>query len=87
VTLEACAHASDLRRTIKSLADDEEPRRARSASLQGQRLLVLDNLEHLLPIDVEVARLLKRDSGLWIIVVSRVPTQIAGEHEVALPPP
>jgi hypothetical protein len=50
-------------------------------------LLILDNLEHLLPLDAEIDRLLTRDSNLSIIVVSRVPIHFVGAQEMSLPPP
>lgn len=88
VSLEACARASDLTHVVEALR--EQSRQAPEEvpePYQKPRLLVLDNLEHLLPIDAEVSRLLAKDPGLSIIVVSRVATQIPGEREVSLPPP
>jgi predicted ATPase/DNA-binding SARP family transcriptional activator len=55
-------------------------------------LLVLDNFEHLLPAAKAVADLLVQTSALRLIVTSRVPLRIRGEHEhqvrpLALAPP
>jgi DNA replication protein DnaC len=87
VSLEGCARASDLEEVVESLP--EQSRRAPEEvpePYQKPRLLVLDNLEHLLPIDAEVGRFLEKDPGLSVIVVSRVATQIPGEREISLPP-
>src|SRR5205814_4861605 len=49
-------------------------------------LLLLDNLEQLVP-DVElVARLLTAAPRLLVLATSRTPLRLAGEHEYPVPP-
>ena len=70
----------------------EEPGVPISRTLQTrlqplQLLLVLDNLEQLLPSSAEdVATLLRAGPGLRIIVTSREVLHVAGEHEYQVPP-
>ena len=49
-------------------------------------LLLLDNLEHLLPAAAWVAELLEAVPGLTILVTSRVNLRVYGEHEFRVPP-
>jgi predicted ATPase/class 3 adenylate cyclase len=49
-------------------------------------LLVLDNLEHLLPAAWVVERLLGAASGVRILVTSRAPLRLYGEQEHPVPP-
>jgi non-specific serine/threonine protein kinase len=49
-------------------------------------LLVLDNLEHLLPAARDVAALLDRAPDLDVLVTSRAPLRLSGEHVVPLRP-
>jgi predicted ATPase/transcriptional regulator with XRE-family HTH domain len=49
-------------------------------------LLVLDNVEHLLPAAPVVAELLAAGSQLNVLVTSRAPLRVRGEHEFAVPP-
>jgi predicted ATPase len=58
------------------------------AGLRARRmLLVLDNLEHLLPAAASLlARLLDACAGLALLVTSRVATRVAGEHRFVLDP-
>lgn len=53
---------------------------------EGQRLLVLDNMEHVLPAAPLVARLLASAPGLVCMITSREPLQIDGEHEYRVQP-
>ena len=56
-------------------------------ALSGTRaLLVLDNLEHLAPAALDVAALLDRTPDLDVLVTSRAPLRLAGEHVVPLRP-
>lgn len=48
-------------------------------------LLVIDNMEHLLDEAPLLSRLLATAPGLHILVTSRVPLHLYGEHEVRLP--
>lgn len=49
-------------------------------------LLALDNFEHLLPASPLVARLLSSCPRLKIMITSRSPLKLPGEHDVAVPP-
>ena len=49
-------------------------------------LLLLDNLEHLLPAAAGLTALLARAPNLRLLVTSRVRLRVAGEHEFALEP-
>jgi len=70
----------------------EEPGVPISRTLQAhlqplQVLLVLDNLEQLLPRSADdIAELLRGAPGLRVIVTSREVLRIAGEHEYQVPP-
>ena len=75
-----------------ALGIGEEPGRdAGESLLAGLRprrmLLVLDNLEHLLPGAASLlVRLLDDCAGLALVVTSRVATRVAGEHRFVLDP-
>ncbi len=57
------------------------------ASLRDWRLLlVLDNLEHLLPAGAEIATLLAGCAGLHVLATSRAPLRLRGERVIAVPP-
>jgi len=49
-------------------------------------LLVLDNFEHVVEAGPLVPSLLKASQGLQILVTSRVPLHVQGEHEFPIPP-
>lgn len=49
-------------------------------------LLILDNLEHVLPVADEIAELLSTADSLAILVTSRAPLRIRGEVEFAVEP-
>jgi predicted ATPase len=49
-------------------------------------LLVLDNFEQVLPAAASVAALLEASAALKVLVTSRAPLHIYGEHEFAVPP-
>ena len=51
-----------------------------------QRLLVLDNFEQVLPAATAVAALLQAAPGLKLLVTSRAPLHLTGEHEFPIPP-
>jgi non-specific serine/threonine protein kinase len=51
-----------------------------------EMLLVLDNFEHVAPAAADIALLLTRCPNLRILVTSRVPLRVAGEHEYLVPP-
>jgi predicted ATPase/DNA-binding CsgD family transcriptional regulator len=55
--------------------------------LEGQRLLlVLDNFEHLLPAASHVVELLEACAGMTVLVTSRAPLRVSGEHRFRVPP-
>jgi predicted ATPase/DNA-binding SARP family transcriptional activator len=62
--------------------DAELPERLRPLSL----LLVLDNVEQLLPAVPLVAELLAQAPGLVVLATSRAPLRLSGEHEYRVPP-
>jgi predicted ATPase/DNA-binding SARP family transcriptional activator len=49
-------------------------------------LLVLDNLEQILPAAAHVAQLLSAAPGLRVLATSRAPLRISGEHQYPVPP-
>jgi predicted ATPase/DNA-binding CsgD family transcriptional regulator len=51
-----------------------------------QLLLVLDNFEQVVTAAAEVAELLTAAPGLKVLVTSRTPLHISGEHEFPVPP-
>ena len=53
---------------------------------EKQILLVLDNFEHLLPAALEIAELLATCPQLKVLVTSRIPLHLSGEHELPVPP-
>ena len=55
-------------------------------SLQMPILLVLDNFEHLVAEAPLVAELLTSSAGLKLMVTSRAPLHVYGEHEFPVPP-
>jgi non-specific serine/threonine protein kinase len=55
--------------------------------LDGQRMLiVLDNFEHVMPATNALSELLKATAVVKMLVTSRTPLHIGGEHEFAVPP-
>ncbi len=65
----------------------QTPLKQLSTALQGKRtLLVLDNFEQVLAAATDVAELLRACRGLKVLVTSRVPLHLYGEHEYVLPP-
>jgi predicted ATPase/DNA-binding winged helix-turn-helix (wHTH) protein len=56
------------------------------ASSDAPMLLLLDNFEHLIEAVSTVAELLTMSSNLKILVTSRAPLHVYGEHEFPVPP-
>jgi predicted ATPase len=55
--------------------------------LRGKQLvLLLDNFEHLVSAAAELTPLLAASDGLRVLVTSRAPLRLSGEHEYALEP-
>ncbi len=67
--------ASDLRPSDRSIASLRE----------RESLLILDNVEHLLPDIPVIADLLNSCSSLQILATSRAPLRISGEHQLPVP--
>src|SRR5207237_10606813 len=58
-----------------------------ASALRGRQLLLfVDNFEQVLPAAPEVATLLAGAPGLSVLVTSRTPLHIRGEHEFPVPP-
>lgn len=63
------------------------PAEAVQNRLRNRRvLLVLDNLEHLLPTAPVIGEWLRTCTGLQILVTSRAPLHLQAEHEYPVPP-
>jgi non-specific serine/threonine protein kinase len=82
LVLSAVARALDVR---------EEGGRPLGATLEealrgGQRLVLLDNFEHVLAAAGELAALLRACPGLQLLVTSRAPLRVSGEREYRVPP-
>jgi non-specific serine/threonine protein kinase len=58
----------------------------RAALTDQHLLLVLDNFEHVIAASQEVAALLDAGARLTVLVTSRAPLHVAGEHEFPVPP-
>lgn len=66
---------------------DQSPREKLKNHLKHRAiLLVLDNFEQILPAAPLVSELLGASPGLKVLVTSRAPLQVRGEHEFAVPP-
>src|ERR671930_2384232 len=64
-----------------------DPEEDLARALAGAELLLLvDNFEQVLPAASALARLLAASPSLKVIVTSRAPLHIAGEHEFPVPP-
>jgi predicted ATPase/DNA-binding SARP family transcriptional activator len=67
--------------------EGDDPLAAALAAIRGQPLLlVLDNLEQLLPDVAPVAALLAGAPRLRVLATSRAPLRLSGEHEYPVPP-
>ncbi len=68
-------------------AGDRSPLQRLTGVLRSRRvLLVLDNFEHVVEAAPLVADLLAACPGLTVLVTSRVPLRVSGEHEFPVPP-
>ncbi|MBV9354871.1 MAG: AAA family ATPase, partial [Chloroflexi bacterium] len=79
---------STVARSLAILQSGRVPLLEVLAQALGDRvlLLVLDNFEHLLPAAPALARLLGSCRGLTVLVTSRTPLHVSGEHLVHVPP-
>jgi predicted ATPase len=67
--------------------EDAPPFEALAALLaRDPSLVVIDNFEQVLDAAPELSRLLAAAPGLQLVVTSRAPLRLAGEHELAIPP-
>lgn len=82
-------------RVVPAIADTVELHEQGQAPLAEQLrrylrplrlLLVLDNFEHVLGVAPAIATLLHSAPGVRLLVTSRVPLRVLGEHEIAVPP-
>ena len=72
---------------LKSAAEALEAADGLAEHVADRRLLLLlDNFEHLVDAAVDVADVLGRCPNLDVLVTSREPLHVAGEHEYAVPP-
>jgi predicted ATPase/DNA-binding XRE family transcriptional regulator len=67
--------------TIRASDDSPLVQTVISALRQQQRLLLLDNCEHLLPAMPDVAAVLEACPGLTVLATSREALRLRGEHE------
>ena len=81
LVLPAIAHALDVWE-----ASDRPLMDSLIAALHGPRLLLMDNVEHLLPAAAEIAQLLTACPQLTILATSRSPLHLSGEHCYLTPP-
>ena len=78
---------STVLRAIGAAEEGRTPGEALAAHLKDKEiLLILDNLEHLLQAAPEVAGLIESCPGLTLLVTSRAPLRVRGEHEYPVPP-
>ena len=73
------------RRSVRERRRAPLDRRA-GAARRGELLLVLDNFEHVLAAAPIVGRLLAAAPRSAVLVTSRAPLHLAGEHEYPVPP-
>jgi predicted ATPase/transcriptional regulator with XRE-family HTH domain len=71
---------------VRETAGRELPDAVHEVVRRKRMLLVLDNVEHLLPAVPVVAELLGAGSTLGVLVTSRAPLRVRGEHEFPVPP-
>jgi predicted ATPase len=80
--------ASEIARTLGVKESPDSPLAVALADTVEQRglLLVLDNFEHLIPAAGVVSQLLEAAPNLAVLVTSREPLRIRGEHRVEILP-
>jgi predicted ATPase/DNA-binding SARP family transcriptional activator len=67
-------------------AREETVEGVRAAVAEREALLVLDNLEQILPAATRIAELLAAAPGLRVLATSRAPLRLSYEHEYPVPP-
>ena len=86
VSLAALRDENAVLPTIALTLGVDEPQTLEQHLEQSEALLLLDNFEQLLDAAPQVAELLRRASGVKVLVTSRSPLHLAGEHEYPVPP-
>lgn len=71
---------------VKDHGDDGLPERVKEALRTREHLLILDNFEQVLAGAPLVSELLRAVPTLKIVVTSRSPLHVSGEHEFSVPP-
>jgi predicted ATPase/DNA-binding SARP family transcriptional activator len=70
-----------------AIGAEEASPRSIAAALRGEpTVLFLDNFEQVIAAAPELTSLLSTDAPLTLVVTSRAPLHIAGEHELPVPP-
>jgi len=86
VALEPIADPELLLPTIAQTVGAKEPRALKDALGQQRLMLVLDNVEHLVEAGPALSELLAGAPQLKLLVTSRIPLHLSGEHELQVPP-
>ena len=86
VTLEPVADPALLLPTISQTIGARETAKLSDFLAARRTLLVLDNLEHLLEATPALSTLLAAAPQLKLLVTSRTPLHLSGEHELQVPP-
>ncbi|MEX1158197.1 MAG: AAA family ATPase, partial [Thermomicrobiales bacterium] len=71
---------------LRGVSSESIEQRLRTHLSQRRLLLILDNAEHLLDAAPDIAELLAASAQLRILVTSRSPLRLRGEHEFDVPP-
>jgi non-specific serine/threonine protein kinase len=82
LAVEAIAEAHGIRESVSTTVLETLQRLLADA----ERLLILDNLEHILDVAGDIAGLLAACPGLTVLATSREPLHLAWEHEVPVSP-
>jgi predicted ATPase len=86
VSLAALREENAVLPTIALALGIGEPQTLEQHLEQSEALLLLDNFEQLLDAAPQVAELLRQAPGVKVLVTSRSPLHLAGEHEYPVPP-
>jgi predicted ATPase/class 3 adenylate cyclase len=86
VALEPIADADLLLPTIAQTIGAKELQSLKDVLAPKRLLLVLDNVEHLVEATPALSDLLAAASQLKLLVTSRTPLHLSGEHELQVPP-
>jgi predicted ATPase/class 3 adenylate cyclase len=86
VQLASLSDAALMAGTVASALDLPADAALGVALASRELLLVLDNFEHLLDASAQVSALVESCPGLTVLVTSRAPLRVQGEHEFEVPP-